>query len=265
MKDTETTDDYLRDRVQQQWNVFDSCSLDLEASSKVFVRALDILASTKVAFAAPENEAEADVDITEVSPVQQLVRSLPRGDVNASDNIRGAYFRAEESLALAHEQLSRNRETLARMAGVVEEATRIIGRYYLSPRGTAFEGGGEGGYEALDRGKYGCGMSPVEMTRVMGTVLSRNQSEYELQETIMNSVGYDTPDQVLTTYSTSIATQPFLDARFIKQVKEIWLKKSNLLILSRGGQTQQSAILNATELWDMPRVAVMPCSKQQVL
>lgn len=55
---------------------------------------------------------------------------IPRGTVNTGitdDNARRAYFRAEEALTLAREQLERNEETLMRMSQVVDQARACIG------------------------------------------------------------------------------------------------------------------------------------------
>lgn len=64
--------------------------------------------------------------------------SFPRGTANAgtsNDAARRAYFRAEEALTLAREQLVRNEETLRRMGEEVQRARAWIGeskRTYFS-------------------------------------------------------------------------------------------------------------------------------------
>lgn len=55
---------------------------------------------------------------------------IPRGMVNTDntdDGARRAYFRAEEALTLAREQLGRNEETLVRMSQEVDNARACIG------------------------------------------------------------------------------------------------------------------------------------------
>lgn len=55
---------------------------------------------------------------------------VPRGNANAGgggDAARRAYFRAEEALMLAREQLTRSEETLQEMAEVVDRAKTCIG------------------------------------------------------------------------------------------------------------------------------------------
>lgn len=60
---------------------------------------------------------------------------FPKGDANTSDDrARTAYFRAEESLALAREQLARSERTLGLMAEEVEGARQCIGVRSLTAR-----------------------------------------------------------------------------------------------------------------------------------
>ncbi|CAM9555330.1 unnamed protein product [Discosporangium mesarthrocarpum] len=104
---------------------------------------------------------------------------------------------------------------LATMSEAVEAARQCIGGW------SGGAGNREGLGAALDRGQDGCGMSALEMARVMGELLRRSQSEYELQESIVNAVTYDTPQQVLTTYSATLALRPFMDAKFLRQTREV--------------------------------------------
>lgn len=56
-------------------------------------------------------------------------RSLPRGNANSGDDgARRSYLRAEDGLAVARDQLTRNEETLKLMAEEVEAVKRCIGQ-----------------------------------------------------------------------------------------------------------------------------------------
>lgn len=68
---------------------------------------------------------------------------FPKGDANTSDDrARTAYFRAEESLALAREQLARSERTLGLMAEEVEGAQQCIGVRKLTAWKRVNQGGG---------------------------------------------------------------------------------------------------------------------------
>lgn len=56
-------------------------------------------------------------------------RSLPRGNANSGDDgARRSYLRAEDGLAVARDQLTRNEETLKLMAEEVEAVKQCIGQ-----------------------------------------------------------------------------------------------------------------------------------------
>lgn len=124
----------LAGKIQGYWQSLDILVDDQSNGNKGILRALDIFDSASSAFKGSigrQKQQEGVVDANAVDSVsleQPFVRQLPRGNSNSgTDHGRLSYFRAEEGLALARDQLMRNEERLNLMAEEVEGARRCIG------------------------------------------------------------------------------------------------------------------------------------------
>lgn len=124
----------LGGKIQAYWRSLDVLVDDQSNGNKAILRALDVFDSASSAFKgslgrSKQHEGVVDANtVDSVSSEQPFVQQLPRGNSNSgTDHGRISYFRAEEGLALAREQLMRNEERLNLMAEEVEGARRCIG------------------------------------------------------------------------------------------------------------------------------------------
>ncbi|CAM9204946.1 unnamed protein product, partial [Ascophyllum nodosum] len=219
----------LRSRVQEHWRAFDTLAESQSGANEAIIRALEVFAGAREKFSATDEETslpspQAGVPGGDRQP--SAGASFPRGSANAGDDgARASYFTAEESLVLAREQLARSERTLELMAEEVEGARRRIGSCYNTEETRGQEERervrARASLHALERGGLGCLMSPVDMTRAMASLLRMHQSELEMQETIVNDVGYSTPGEVLTAYREALSLRAFMDDRFLSQVQEM--------------------------------------------
>ncbi|CAM9383883.1 unnamed protein product [Pylaiella littoralis] len=238
--------DGIRAQMEAHWRTFDVLAGNQTRGNEAIVRSLGVFEGARGAFTA-ESAAAAAAAAPQFAanmmfggqhqPQQphgggaQRVSPpicLPRGTANAGasdDSARRAYFRAEEALMLAREQLVRNEETLQRMGEEVERARECISARYnteeVGSRQQRLDVRARASLQALTRGDSGCAMSPVEMARAMTALLRLHQSEVEMQETIVSGLRYDTPAETVTAYQEALSIRPFMDNRFQYEVQEI--------------------------------------------
>lgn len=123
----------LRAKVQAHWRSLDALTDAQSGGNEAILRALDIFEGASSAFKAvietQDRRGEGSMGAASTSPEEdQSIDSLPKGGANVGvDNGRRSYFRAEEGLSLAQQQLERNAKTLSAMAAEVEGAKRCIG------------------------------------------------------------------------------------------------------------------------------------------
>eukprot|EP00752_Nemacystus_decipiens_P014220 g12649.t1 len=228
----------VRVQVESHWRAFDALADTQSGANEAIIRALDVFEGARGSFTAAQepasNPAAASGSAANVlfgglqDPQWASPMGVPRGNANAGggdDAARRAYFRAEEALMLARQQLTRSEETLQEMGEVVDRAKSCIGSRYntdeVASRQERKDVRARASAQALGRGGSGCAMSPVEMARAMAGLLRMHQSELEMQETIVYGLGYDTPRETVTAYREALGLRPFMDDGFRSEVEEV--------------------------------------------
>lgn len=241
----------MKTQVQAHCRVFDALADSQRGGHDVIIRALDIFEAAATAFKSVTSQQASTEDHHNSSVLPTIAQGqlgLSMGSPDAgggNDEGRRAYLRAEKGLALAREQLVKNAETLALMAQELEGAKRCICSFYEShSAATAQERKHTRAHAslcALDRGDLGCCMSPVDVTRAMGGLLRMHESEFEMQESIVCSVGYDTPAEVFMAYRAALDLRPFMNDRFLEELREIRQLSQELETASADEHSEQAA------------------------
>ncbi|CAM9453983.1 unnamed protein product [Scytosiphon promiscuus] len=218
----------IRAQVDAHWRNFDALVDAQSGGNEAIIRALDVFEGARGAFTAEQAAAHMLSGQQQQEAGWAMPMPIPRGAVNTGateDEARRAYFRAEEALTLAREQLGRNEETLALMSEEVDHARACIGSCYdtedVASRQDRQDLRARASRQVLDRGESGCAMSPVEMARAMAGLLRMHQSELEMQENIVFGLGYETPVETVTAYRETLRLRPFMDDRFRSEVQEV--------------------------------------------
>ncbi|CAN0021674.1 unnamed protein product [Hapterophycus canaliculatus] len=119
----------IRAQVEAHWQSFDALVDAQSRGNEAIIRALDVFEGARGAFTAEQAAAHMFAG-QEQEAEWVMPMPIPRGNVNpdtTDDGARRAYFRAEEALTLAREQLGRNEETLMGMSQEVDQARACIG------------------------------------------------------------------------------------------------------------------------------------------
>eukprot|EP00903_Cladosiphon_okamuranus_P007008 g6818.t1 len=228
----------VRAQVESHWRAFDALVDTQTGANEAIIRALDVFEGARGSFATQKEPAShpaaypgsaAAAAFGGPSGAQWASpMGIPRGNANAANSeeaARRAYFRAEEALTLARDQLTRSEENLQEMAAVVDRARTCIGSRYntegSSTRQERKDIRARASAQALGRGDSGCAMSPVEMARAMAGLLRMHQSEFEMQENVICGLGYDTPRETVTAYREALCLRPFMDDSFRSEVQEV--------------------------------------------
>lgn len=124
----------MRSQIRAHWSAFDALAESQSGGNEAIVRALDIFEGAASAFksvASNQESVESDPKgfsgrDPNVLPVRQGSSTVGADAGGIDDEVRRAYLRAEQGLALAREQLAKNAENLELMAQEVEGARQCI-------------------------------------------------------------------------------------------------------------------------------------------
>jgi hypothetical protein len=204
----------LAEEVEQLEASFEQCEAEYEGCYESVQRAVAAWTAQAGAFRAKlgaDSSSSGDAEQERATSGKAAVEALPKGTAAAAgDGGRAAYRSAEQALQIAFEQISAAESALTRMAATVD-----TGRAACAAAAAAAQQS-----EALDRGPYGCCLSPEDSVQSMSTKLSMYQQEWSTVKLIAGSLAYDLPEQTLTCYSLALELRPHLDDTVLARLRE---------------------------------------------
>jgi hypothetical protein len=203
----------LAEEVEQLEASFEQCEAEYEGCYESVQRVVAAWTAQAGAFRAKlgaDSSSSGDAEQERATSGKAAVDALPKGSAAAGDGGRAAYRSAEQALQIAFEQIAAAESVLTRMAAAVDTSRAACATAAAAAQQSA----------ALDRGPFGCCLSPEDTVHSMSTKLSMYQQEWSTVKLIAGSLAYDLPEQTLTCYSLALELRPHLDDTVLARLRE---------------------------------------------
>jgi hypothetical protein len=202
----------LVEEVEQLEASFEQCEAEYEGCYKSVQRAVAAWTSQAGAFRAKfggDGSSSGEAEQERATSGKAAIDALPKGTAAAGDGGRAAYRSAEQALQITFEQIAAAESVLTRMAAAVDTSRAACVTAAAAQQSAV-----------LDRGPYGCCLSPEDTVHSMSTKLGMYQQEWSTVKLIAGSLTYKLPEQTLACYRLALELRPHLDDQVLARLRE---------------------------------------------